>query len=119
MIVSKTPSMGLFVGMLLATSMFMSAQANATSNNVIVVPAWTLSGYQVVKSISSSAQTVFSVNITNFSTLEDCEIAKNKQNTELATPGTSTAAGTIQATDSIFTGSCIKVKEFVFAPNLF
>lgn len=118
MIVSKTPSMGLFVGMLLATSMFMSSQANATSN-VIVVPAWTLSGYQVVKSISSSAQSIYPVKITNFSTEADCEEAKVKQNTELATPGTSTAAGTIQATDSIFTGSCIKVKEFVFAPNLF
>lgn len=107
------------LALLAAALLFTAGSAQATSNNVIVVPAWTLSGYQVVKSINSSQQSVFPVNITNFSTLEECEQAKVKQNTELATPGTSTAAGTIQATDSIFTGSCIKVKEFVFAPNLF
>lgn len=107
------------LALLAAALLFAAGSANATSNNVIVVPAWTLSGYQVVKVLNSSTQTIFSVNITNFPTLEDCEIAKNKQNTELATAGTSTSIGSIMATDSIFTGSCIKVKEFVFAPNLF
>jgi hypothetical protein len=106
------------LALLAAALLFAAGSANATSN-VVVVPAWTLSGYQVVKSINSSAQSIYPVKITNFSTEADCEEAKVKQNTELATPGTSTAAGTIQATDSIFTGSCIKVKEFVFAPNLF
>lgn len=107
------------LALLAAALLFTVGSAQATSNNVIVVPAWTLSGYQVVKAINSSQQSVYPVQITNFSTLEECEQAKVKQNAELATPGTSTAAGTIQATDSIFTGSCIKVKEFVFAPNLF
>lgn len=107
------------LALLAAALLFAAGSANATSNNVIVVPAWTLSGYQVVKANNTSQIFVFPVNITNFSTLEECEIAKNKQNTELATAPTSGSAGSFQATDSIFTGSCIKVKEFVFAPNLF
>jgi len=107
------------LALLAAALLFTAGSASATSNNVIVVPAWTLSGYQVVKANNTSQIFVYPVNITNFSTLEECNLAKTQQG-ELATAQTSsTAAGTFQATDSIFTGSCIKVKEFVFAPNLF
>lgn len=104
---------------LLAAALLLSVGSAQATSNVIVVPAWTLSGYQVVKANNTSQIFVYPVNITNFSTLEECNLAKTQQG-ELATAQTSsTAAGTFQATDSIFTGSCIKVKEFVFAPNLF
>lgn len=109
-----------FSSVILMISVFLMVFTSvASAAETTVIPTWTLSGYQVVKTANASQQVVFPVNISNFATEEDCNIAKNKQHTELATAGTSTSIGTISATDSIFTGSCIKVKQFAFSRNLF
>jgi len=71
-----TPRIGLFVGMLLATSMFMSSQASATSlppvNTLDVSPSWVASGSREVTYASSSVRYVSEVNVPNFKTETLC-----------------------------------------------
>ncbi|PSJ16911.1 hypothetical protein [Nitrosomonas supralitoralis] len=102
--------------MIILSSTFVNA-ANAAGN--ITVETYTLAGVASIAHQNTSGVDHVAINIPGFGEEQDCTDAKQVIEESVIPMESTTKSGTVQAGLIRFTGLCVKVKQFVFAPNLF
>lgn len=109
----------MFKALLVVVTMFIIGcdTANATGN--VTVETYTLAGVASIAHQGNSTHDHVAVNIPGFGNSADCAAAKQVIEDSAIDAERSMSSGNINSGLIRFTGLCVKVKQFVFAPNLF
>lgn len=99
-----------------ATFMFFTQPSHASN---ITVETYTLAGVASIAHQTTSGVDHVAVNIPGIGNLTECNALKAEIEASVIDRETSSQNGNVQPGLIRFSGFCVKVKQFVFAPNLF